>query len=170
MLRDGGLELAQPAGELGRVVRIAHLHAHGGLRWSLCEAWPAEREVLEREPEGFRVRELPLQQVEAGLERRELVVGELEGREEVVLGAERVELLARKFVTLRLERDTKREELRAVGVEPARERLVGHLRIALDVLLYVSRREQASLGHEKGDERELPDELVGVVRHGSPSL
>ena len=66
----------------------------------LVEARPAEREVLQREPERLGVGELPLEQVERGLQRRELVVVELELGEEVVLGAQRVQLLARELVPL----------------------------------------------------------------------
>ena len=167
LLRDRGLELAQPARQLGRVVRIADLDAHGGLGRRLREARPAQREVLESKPERLGVRELPLEEVEAGLERGELVVGELERRQEVVLGAERVQLLARELVALGLERDAEGEQLRAIRVEAAGERLVRHLRVALDVLLDVARRERAALGHEERHQRQLADELVGVVGHSA---
>ena len=92
----------------------------------------AEREVLQREPQRLGVGELALEQVEAGLQRRELVVGQLERRQEVALGAHAVELLAGVLVPLGVERDAEREQLRAVGVEPAREGLVRHLLVALD--------------------------------------
>ena len=129
------------------------------------EAGPAEREVLEREPERLGVGELPLEGVERRLERGELVLVELELVEEVVLGAEGVELLARELVALGVERDAERGQLRAVGVEAARERLVGHLRVALDVPLHVPGGERPPLRHQERDERELTDQLVGVVRH-----
>ncbi len=167
LLRDRRLELAQPARQLRRVVRIADIDTHGGLGRRLSEARPAEGEVLEREPERLCVRELPLEEVEAGLERRELVVRELERRQEVVLRRERVELLARELVPLGFEWDAEREQLRAVRVEPSRERLVRHLRVALDVLLDVARRQRAELGHEERHQRELADELVGVVGHSA---
>src|SRR5438270_575968 len=79
------------------------------------EAGASEGEILEREAERLRVRELPLEEVEGGLERGELLVRELELREEVLLGAEGVQLLARELVALRLERHAEREEFRAVG-------------------------------------------------------
>ena len=129
----------------------------------LVEAAAAEREVLEREPQRLRVGELALEQVERGQKRRELVVAELELREEVALRAQRVELLARELVALRRERDAERDQLRAVGVEAARERLVGHLGVALDARLDVTRGQRPPLGHQEGDERELADQLVGVV-------
>jgi hypothetical protein len=62
-----------------------------------------------------------------------------------------------------VERDAEGDQLGAVGVEAARERLVGHLRVALDGRLDVARGQRPPLGHEEGDERELADELVGVV-------
>ena len=78
LLRDRVLELRQPAGHLGRVVGIADLDAHGGLGRLLVEAGPAESEVLEREAQRLRVGELALEHVERGLQRRELVLLELE--------------------------------------------------------------------------------------------
>src|SRR5262249_715310 len=56
-------------------------------------------------------------------------------------------------------------QLGPVGVEPTRERLVGHLGVALDARLDVAGGERAPLGHQEGDERELADQLVGVVTH-----
>ncbi len=170
LLRDRALELCEPAGRLGRVVHLADLHPVRGAAGRPLEGGPSESEVLEREPERLGVREASLQQEERGLERRQLVVGELELTEEVALGAERVELLAREFVPLRVERHPQGEQLGAVGVEPAGERLVRHLRVALDVSLDVARGERTSLRHQKGDEGELSDQLVGVVRHGRPIL
>ena len=170
LLRDRGLELRETTGELRRVVRDADAHALGGVRRRLGEAGAPEREVLQREAERLRVGELALEVVERGLERGELVVVEVEPLEEVVLGAQRVELLAGELVSLRLQRNAERGQLRAVRVEAARERLVRHLAVALDVRLDVTGRQEASLGHEEGDERELPDQLVGVVRHVGASL
>ena len=167
VLRDRALELRQPSGKLGRVAGVVELDGARGLRRASLEAGPAEREVLEREPERLRVRELALEEVEARLERGELLVGELQRRQEVPLGAQPVELLARELVALGVERDSEREQLGPVGVEASGERLVRHLLVALDVLLHVTGGQRPALGHQEGDERELPDELVGVVRHSS---
>ena len=71
-----------------------------GLGGRLVEAGPAEREVLEGEAKRLGVRELALEEVEAGLECRELLVGQLERRQEVALRAQPVELLARELVAL----------------------------------------------------------------------
>jgi hypothetical protein len=157
LLRDRALELSQAPRHLGRVVLVDHLDAERRLRRRLVEAGAAEREVLEREPQRLGVGELPLEQVERGLERGELLVLELELGEEVLLRAERVELFARELVTLRLERNPERKQLGAVGVEPAREGLIGHLLVALDVLLHVARGQRPPFGHQECHEGELAD-------------
>ena len=132
---------------------------------------PAEREVLEREPQRLRIGELAVEEVERDLQRRQLLVVEVELRQEVLLGAERVELLAGELVPLRVEGDAERDQLAPVGVEAPCERLVRHLRVALDHRLDLARGQGPPLRHEEGHERELPDQLVGVVRHGSyPSM
>ena len=170
LLRDRALELREPAGHLGRVVGVEHLDAQRRVARRLGEAGPAEREVLQREPQRLGVRELALEQIERGLERGELLVLELELREEVLLGAQRVQLLAGELVALRLERHAEREQLRAVGVEAARERLVRHLRVALDVRLDVARGDRPALRHQEGHQRELADQLVRIVRHPAVTL
>ena len=53
----------------------------------------------------------------------------------------------------------------AVGVEAAGEGLVVHLRVALDVLLDLERRNRSSLGHQERDQGQLADELLGVLGH-----
>src|SRR5438477_12326874 len=93
-----------------------------GLGWGLVEARPAEGEVLQRETERLRVRELPFEQIQAGLQRRELLVGQLQRRQEVPLRAQPVELFAGELVALGVKRDAERQQLRAVGVEPSGER------------------------------------------------
>ena len=170
LLGDRRLELREPSRELGRVVGRADADALGGRRRRVLEAGPAEREVLQREPQRLGVRELAVEVEERRLQRGELVVVEVEPVEEVVLRAQRVELLAGELVALRVERHAEPGQLGAIGVEPARERLVGHLRVALDVALHVPRGQRPPLRHQERDERELPDELVGVVRHACAEL
>src|SRR4051794_463788 len=121
LLRDRSLELAEAARHLRRVVGVEDLDAHGGVGCGLVEAGTSEREVLQREPEGLGVRELALEQVQRSLEGRELVVVQLELVQEIVLGAERVELLAGELVALRLQRYPERDQLRPVRVEAACE-------------------------------------------------
>jgi hypothetical protein len=170
LLRDRGLELRESPGELGGVVRSADAHAFRGVGGRLREAGPSERKVLQREPERLRIRELPLEVVERGLEGRELVVVEVEAVEEVVLGPEGVELLARELVALGLQWDAECRELRTVRVEAACKGFVGHLAVPLDVRLHVPSGQQPPLCHQEGDQRELADQLVRVMRHRTASL
>ena len=165
LLRDCALELREPARHLRGVVGVEHLDAARRLGQRLGEPGPAEGEVLEREPQRLGVGELALEQVQRGLERRELLVLELELRQEVLLGAKRVQLLAGELVALGLERHAEREQFCAVGVEAACERLVGHLGVALDVRLDVAGRQRPPLRHQERDQRELANQLVRVVRH-----
>ncbi len=170
LLRDRRLELAQAARKLGRVVPVDDLDARRRAGGRLREPGAAEREVLQRQAQRLGVRELPLEHVERRLERRELVVRELELVEEVALGSQRVQLLAGELVAVRIQRDAKGQQLRAVRVEAPRERLVRHLLIALDVRLDVARRDRPPFRHQERDQRELADQLVGVVAHAKASL
>ena len=170
LLRDRRLELRQTPCELGGVVGSAHADALGRVGLGLREPRAAEGEILQRESERLGVRELSLQVVERRLECGELVVVELEPVEEVVLGAERVELLAGELVALGLQWNAQSGQLCAIRVEASCERLVRHLAVALHVRLDVSGRQRTAFGHQKGDERELPDELVSVVRHAYREL
>ncbi len=95
----------------------------------------------------------------------QLVVGELERRQEVALRAQRVELLAGELVPLRVERHPEPDQLGPVRVEAPCKRLVRHLLIALDVRLDVPSGQRTPLGHQESDEGKLADELVGVVGH-----
>src|SRR5438093_1026873 len=89
-LRDRAFELGQPSRKLGRVARIVELHRACRLGRGAVETRSAEREVLEGEAKRLRVGELALEQVEARLERRQLLVGQLERRQEVPLRAQAV--------------------------------------------------------------------------------
>ena len=165
LLRDRRLELGKSRGELWGIVGRRDPDALSGRCGRVPEPRPAEREVLEREPERLGVCELPLERIERGLQRGQLVLLQVELVEEVVLRAERVELLARELVPLGHERYAERGELGAIRVEAARERLVRHLRVPLDVPLHIAGGQRPPLGHQERDEGELPDQLVGVVRH-----
>ena len=165
LLRDRGLELREATGELGRVLGGTDANALRGVRASLREPRPTECEVLQCEPKRLGVGELPVQVEEGRLQRRQLVVLEVEPVEEVVLGAKGVELLTRELVALGVQRHAEPGQLGAVGVEAACEGLVRHLRVPLDVALHVACGQRPPLRHQEGDERELADELVGVVRH-----
>jgi hypothetical protein len=84
-----------------------------------------------------------------------------------VLGPEAVVLLLGDAVGGLLDRelDAERLELGAVGVEPAGEGVLVHAAVALDVAPDLQRGHRATLRHEVRDERELTDELLGVLRH-----
>ena len=152
LLRDRVLELGQATRHLGRVVRIADGDSHGGFRSFLVEARAAEGEILEGEAQGLGVGELALEAVERRLQRREFVLFEPELGQKVVLGAQGVELFAGELVSLRVEGDSEVDQLRAVRVEPAGERLVRHFGIALDSRLDVPGGQRPPLRHEEGNE------------------
>ena len=76
LLRDGLLELRQAGRDLVGVERGQELDGRRLGPGVGARPGPAEREVLEREPQRLGVGELALEQVEAGLERRQLVVVE----------------------------------------------------------------------------------------------
>src|SRR3954453_21530978 len=81
-------------------------------------------------------------------------------RKRVVLG---LVVALRRLVDLQL--DAERLELGAVGVEAAPEGALVHAAVALDLLLDLERRDRAPLRHQERDQRELTDELFGVLRH-----
>jgi len=130
----------------------------------------APGELLEREPQRLGVRELAVEQAQGGLERGELRVGEGDRREEEGLGREGVVLLLGEAVGGPVDRevDAERVELGAVRVEPPREGVLGHVRVPLDVAPDLRRRHGPPLGHEVRDQRQLPDQLLGVLRHSGP--
>ncbi len=127
----------------------------------------APGELLERQAQRLRVGELAVQERQRHAQRAELLVGELDRREVEVLGRQRVVLglVVALGRLVDLEMDAERLELGAVGVEAACEGLVVHLRVAFDVLLDLERRHGPALGHQEGDQRELADEFLGVLRH-----
>ena len=170
--RDRGLDLREALRELlaAAVGREAHVDRHV---LALVErARPAPRDLLEREAQRLGVGELAVEQAERRPERRQLAVGELDRVEVVVLGRKRVELgleeaLGRLFD---LERDAEALELGAVRVEAARERVLVHRAVSLDLALDLERRDGAAVGHEERDQRELADQLFGVLGHGQEDI
>ena len=164
-LRQALRELA-PAG-LGRLPE-----RHGLLRGGAERRRLAPRELLEGEPQRLRVREFPVEQAERHPQRAELGVRELDRREVEVLGREGVALRLVRAVgrLVHLQLDAERLELGAVRVEAPRERVVVHARVALDLLLDLERRDRPPLRHQERDQRELPDQLFGVLRHARPSI
>ena len=165
--RDRGLDLGQALRELLAAARGGEADVDRHVLALVQRAGPAPRDLLEREAQRLGVGELAVEQAERGPERRQLAVGELDRVEVVVLGRERVELgleeaLGRLFD---LERDAEALELGAVRVEAAGERVLVHRAVALDLALDLERRDRAPVGHEERDQRELADQLFGVLGH-----
>ena len=165
--RDRGLDLGQPLRELAAAGGRGDGDRHLALVARAERARPPPRELLEREPQRLRVGEAAVEQRQRGLQRGQLAVRELDRRQVEVLGRERVELglevALRRLLDLQV--DAERLELRAVGVEAARERVVVHLAVALDVLLDLERGHRPPLRHQERDQRQLPYELLGVFGH-----
>jgi hypothetical protein len=139
------------------------------VRWSGARrgARPPPGQLLEGEPQRLGVGELPVEQAERRLQGGELVVGERDGGEVEVLRPQRVVLLLGDTVGRPVDRelDAERLELGAVGVEAARERVLVHAAVALDVATDLQGRDGPALGHQVRDQRELADELLGVLGH-----
>jgi hypothetical protein len=163
LLADGLLQLGQPLRDLGRVDAAEQVDG-GRLGAGIGRVGAAQRQVLQRQAQRLGVCELALEQVEAGLQRRQLGVGEVDRRQEVVLLAEVVQLLAGELVAAGRDRHSQALQLGTIGVVAAGERLVAHVRVALDVVLHVAGCDRSLFRHQVGDERKLADELVGVVR------
>jgi hypothetical protein len=151
---DRRLDLREPLRELAPARARGDRERHAALLGSVERRRLPPGELLKREPKRLGVGELAVEQRERRAQRPELLVGELDRRQ--------VEVLRRKRVVLRLvvalgrlvdlQVDAERLQLRAVGVEAPGEGLVVHLRVALDVLLDLERRDRPSLRHQERDQ------------------
>ncbi len=157
--RDRGLDLGEALGELPASRRGRHRHLDRGLLAVAERALAAPRDLLKGQPQGLGVGELAVEQRQRGAQGGELAVGELDGRQVVVLGRKRVQLGLEESLTrlVDLEGDAEALELGPVGVEAARERILVHRRVALDLLLDLERRNGAAVRHQERDQRELAD-------------
>ena len=92
-------------------------------------------DLLQRQPQRLGIGELAVEQMQRRLQRRELLVCELDRRQVEVLRAQRVVLLLGRAIggALDGELDAQRLELRAVGIEAPRERIFVHAAVALHV-------------------------------------
>ncbi len=165
--RDRGLDLRQPLRQLAAAGRRRHRDLDGG-RLGLAERVLAPpRDLLQGEAQRLGVGEAAVEQRQRGAQRRELGVGERDRGQVVVLGRQRVELGLEEALArlLDLERDAEALELGAVGVEAAREGVVVHRAVALDLLLDLERRDRPAVGHQERDQRKLADQLLGVLGH-----
>ena len=166
---DRGLDLREALRQLLAAGRGGDAQRDRLLLGLAERARAAPRQLLQRQAQRLGVGELPVEQRQRGAERGELAVGERDRGEVELLRAQRVVLLLGDGVgrPVHRELDAERFELGAVGVEPARERILVHAAVALDVAADLQRGDGAALGHQVRDERQLPDELLGVLRHES---
>ena len=165
LAEDRRLDLRQALRQLVAAGRGGDVEAQAVGR--VERAGPAPRDLLERQPQRLGVGELAVEQAERGVQRRQLGVGELDRREVEVLRPQRVGLLLAAGVDRLVdgELDAQRVELGAVRVEAPRERVLVHPAVALDVAPDLERRHRPPLRHQVRDQRELPDQLLGVLRH-----
>ena len=124
-------------------------------------------DLLQRQAQRLGVGEFAVEQAQRGLQRRELLVGERDRGQVEVLRAQRVVLLLGRPVggALDGQLDAQRFELGAVRVEAPRERVLVHAAVALHVAPDLQRRDRPALGHQVGDQRQLADQLLGVLCH-----
>ena len=167
---DRRLDLGQALGELVAAGRAGDRQPHGALVGRLQRAGPAPGDLLQRQAQRLGVGELAVEERQRELQRRELLVGEGDRREVEVLRPQRVVLLLGDAVggLVDGELDAQRLELGAVGVEAAGEGVLVHPAVALDVAADLQGGHGPALRHEVGDQGELADELLGVLRHGRP--
>jgi hypothetical protein len=164
---DRRLDLRQALGELMAAGRAGDAEAQRPLVRCPERTRATPGDLLERQAQRLGVGELAVEQRQRELQRRELLVAELDRRKVEVLRAQRVVLLLGHAVEWLVHRqlDAERVELGAVCVEAPRERVLVHPAVALDVPADLEGRDRPALGHEVRDQRELADELLGVLRH-----
>ena len=168
LLRDRAFELAEAALQLGRVVGVAHLDPAGGAgRRGGERARPSGRAP------GSAARGAAARRRRSGPRAGRSTSGARRALRRRARARGRKYRSARRVYSSSPVNSSRCEssgtpsadELGAVGVEAARERLVAHLLVALDVRLDVPRRQRPALRHQERDQRELADQLVGVVAH-----
>ena len=159
-LGDGRLELGQHGG----AGACPGVDGEPRRRRLLKELRAALHEAHQGEAQGLRVGEAALEHGEARGEGGELVARELDGWKVVGAGRQTVGLSALR-VRAADDLDAEAGELGAVLVEAPLERLVGHRRVALDARADLADRDRVAAAREQqGDQRQAPDELVGVSR------
>ena len=163
---DRRVDLRQPRRELPAAGRSGDPEPDRLARVRPQRARPAPGDLLQREPQRLGVRELPVQQRQSGLQSRALGVRERDRRQVEGLRRERIVLLLGEAVggLVDGEMDAQRVEFGAVRIETPRERILGHVRVALDVAPDLGGGHGTSLRHQIRDQRQLTDELFGVLR------
>ena len=164
---DRGLDLRQALGEVVAAGRAGEPQRDRRLLRRAERRRPPPGELLQREPQRLGVGELAVEQRERRLQARELLVGERDRREVEVLRAQRVVLLLGDAVDRLVDRqlDAEIAQLGAVGVEAPGERVLVHAGVALDVAPDLQRGDRPALRHQVRDQRQLADELLGVLGH-----
>ena len=89
---DRGLDLRQPLRDLGAVGLGGHPHLYRAALGRGQRAGSPPRDLLQRQPQRLGVGELTVKQVQGGLQRRQLVVSELDRVQVEILRRQRVEL------------------------------------------------------------------------------
>ncbi len=147
---DRRLDLRQALRHLVTVGGAGDAECDGALHRRVEWARPAPRDLLQREPQRLRVGEFAVEQVQRRPERRQLVIVELDRGEVEVLGRQRV-LLLLDLTVLRLldrEHDAEGFELGTVRIKAARERVLVHHAVALDVSPDLRSCHRSPLGHQ----------------------
>jgi len=159
-LGDRGLQFGQHGrrrGRLGDDRQRRELGVGDELRTPLGQA-------EQRETQRLRVREAILENGKTRGQRRKLLAAQLDRRQVVGVGRQAVEFRAAADARLGGDLDAEPGELCAVLVEAALERVLGHGRVALDSAAdLVGADRLAPAREQKGDERESPHQLIGVL-------
>ena len=163
---DRRVDLRQPARQLAAAGAGGDAETDRLARVRAERARPAPGDLLQREPQRLGVGELAAEQRQRHLQRRALLVGERDRRQVERLGRQRVVLLLGETVRRLVDRevDPERIQLGAVRIETSCEGVFGHVRVALDVAPDLRGRDGTAFSHQVGDQRQLTDELLGVLR------
>ncbi len=169
---DRRVDLGQAARQLRPAGRRGDAEPDRALGRRVERARPAPGDLLEREPQRLGVGELAVEQAQRRLQGGELGVGELDRRQVEGAARERVVLLLGEPVGRLVDAqvDAQRVELRAVGVEAPSEGVLRHVGVAFDVATDLRGGDRTPFRHQVGDQRELSDELLGVLRQGSSTI
>jgi len=169
--RDRGLDLRQPLRQVAAAGRRGHRHLDRRARFALGQrVGMTPGDLLEGEAQRLGVGEATVgEQQQRGRERRQLGVVEGDRVEVEVLRRQRVELRLEEPLArlLHPELDAEALELGAVRVEAAREGVVVHVAVSLHLALDLEGRYRPPLSHQERDQRELSDQLLGVLCHES---
>ena len=159
-LGDRGLQLGQHGrrgGRLGDDRQRRDLGVGDELGTPLSQA-------EQRQTQRLRVGEAVLEHGEAGGQRRELLAAQRDRRKVVGVGRQAVELRPAEGVGRGGDLEAEPGELGAVLVEAPLEGVLGHRGVALDPAAdLVGAHRLAAAREQKGDQREAPHQLVGVL-------